>query len=115
KKIMHDDKLSVAATCVRLPVVTGHSEFNYVELEAAPTVEEVKLAIAAAPGVQLQDDPSQQLYRMPLMATGLDPVFVGRIRQKLDNPIGFLLLVGADNLVKGAALNSVQIAEAMIS
>lgn len=115
KKIMHDDKLSVAATCVRLPVVTGHSESIYVELEAAPTVDEVKQAIAAAPGVQLQDDPSQQLYPMPLMATGLDPVFVGRIRQDLDNPKGFHLWVVADNLVKGAALNSVQIAEAMIS
>lgn len=115
KKIMHDDTLSVAATCVRLPVVTGHSESIYVELEAAPTVEEVKEAIAAAPGVQLQDDPSQQLYPMPLMATGLDSVFVGRVRQDLDNPKGFHLWVVADNLVKGAALNSVQIAEAMIS
>ena len=115
KKIMHDDTLSVAATCVRLPVVTGHSESVYVELEATPTVDEVKQAIAEAPGVELQDDPSQQLYPMPLMATGLDSVFVGRIRQDLDNPKGFHLWVVSDNLVKGAALNSVQIAEAMIS
>lgn len=115
KKIMHDDTLSVAATCVRLPVVTGHSESIYVELEAAPTVDEVKQAIAEAPGVELQDDPSRQLYPMPLMATGLDSVFVGRIRQDLDNPRGFHLWVVSDNLVKGAALNSVQIAEAMIS
>ena len=114
KKIMHDNNLSVAATCVRLPVVTGHSESVYVELEAAPTLQEVKEAIAAAPGVELKDDPSQQLYPMPLMAAGLDEVFVGRIRPDLDNPQGFHLWVVSDNLVKGAALNSVQIAEALI-
>nr|WP_275669725.1 aspartate-semialdehyde dehydrogenase [Planococcus salinus] len=114
KKIMHDDKLSVAATCVRLPVVTGHSESVYVELEGAPSVEEVKQAIAEAAGVELMDDPSQQLYPMPLMAEGLDEVFVGRIRQDPDNPQGFHLWVVSDNLVKGAALNSVQIAESLI-
>lgn len=114
KKIMHDDKLAVAATCVRLPVVTGHSESVYVELEGAPTVAEVQQAIAAAPGVELMDDPSNQVYPMPLMAAGLDEVFVGRVRQDLDNPRGFHLWVVSDNLVKGAALNSVQIAESMI-
>lgn len=114
KKIMHDEKLAVAATCVRLPVVTGHSESVYVELEAAPTLEEVKQAIANAPGVELMDDPSNQVYPMPLMAAGLDEVFVGRIRQDLDNPRGFHMWVVSDNLVKGAALNSVQIAESMI-
>lgn len=114
KKIMHDNSLSVAATCVRLPVVTGHSESVYVELNAAPALEEVKAAISAAPGVELMDDPSQQLYPMPLMAAGLDEVFVGRVRLDLDNPQGFHLWVVSDNLVKGAALNSVQIAEALI-
>ncbi len=114
KKIMHDDRLAVAATCVRLPVVTGHSESVYVELEGAPTVDEVKQAIADAPGVVLMDDPANQVYPMPLMAAGLDEVFVGRIRQDLDNPQGFHLWVVSDNLVKGAALNSVQIAESMI-
>ncbi|SDH21472.1 aspartate-semialdehyde dehydrogenase [Planococcus glaciei] len=114
KKIMHDDTLSVAATCVRLPVVTGHSESVYIELEAAPTLDEVKQAIAEAPGVELMDDPSNQVYPMPLMAAGLDEVFVGRIRQDLDNPRGFHLWVVSDNLIKGASLNSVQIAESMI-
>lgn len=114
KKIMHDGSLSVAATCVRLPVVTGHSESVYVELEGVPTIEEVKQAIAEAPGVELMDDPSNQVYPMPLMAEGLDEVFVGRVRQDLDNPRGFHLWVVSDNLVKGAALNSVQIAEALI-
>jgi len=114
KKIMHDESLSVAATCVRLPVVTGHSESVYVELEGAPTVEEVRQAIAKAPGVELMDDPSNQVYPMPLMAAGQDEVFVGRIRADLDNPRGFHLWVVSDNLVKGAALNSVQIAEALV-
>lgn len=114
KKIMHDDSLSVAATCVRLPVVTGHSESVYVELEGAPTLAEIKDAIAGAPGVTLMDDPSGQVYPMPLMAAGLDDVFVGRIRADLDNPQGFHLWVVSDNLVKGAALNSIQIAEALI-
>ncbi|MDJ0331774.1 aspartate-semialdehyde dehydrogenase [Planococcus sp. S3-L1] len=114
KKIMHDDSLAVAATCVRLPVVTGHSESVYVELSRAATIAQVKQAIKDAPGVELMDDPSNQIYPMPLMAAGLDEVFVGRIRQDLDNPNGFHLWIVADNLVKGAALNSVQIAEALI-
>lgn len=114
KKIMHDADLSVAATCVRLPVVTGHSESVYVELSGAPTIDEVKKALAEAPGVVLLDDPSNQVYPMPLMAAGKDEVFVGRVRQDLDNPRGFHLWVVADNLIKGAALNSVQIAESMI-
>ncbi len=114
KKIMHDDQLAVAATCVRLPVVTGHSESVYVELEGTPTIEEVKQAIANGQGVELMDDPSNQVYPMPLMTAGMDEVFVGRIRQDLDNPQGFHLWIVSDNLVKGAALNSVQIAESMI-
>ncbi|HSI67742.1 MAG TPA: aspartate-semialdehyde dehydrogenase [Planococcus sp. (in: firmicutes)] len=114
KKIMHDDRLSVAATCVRLPVVTGHSESIYVELGASPSLEEVKNSIAGGQGVELMDDPSQQIYPMPLMTAGLDEVFVGRIRKDLDNPNGYHLWVVSDNLVKGAALNSVQIAEALI-
>ena len=114
KKIMHDATLAVAATCVRLPVVTGHSESVYVELKDPATVEQVKQAMVNAPGVELMDDPSNQVYPMPLMAAGLDEVFVGRIRQDLDNQNGFHLWVVSDNLIKGAALNSVQIAEALI-
>lgn len=114
KKILHDVTLSVAATCVRVPVVTGHSESVYVELDRAPTLSEVKESIAAAPGVKLLDDPSAQLYPMPLTTTGLDDVFVGRVRADLNNTLGFHLWIVSDNLVKGAALNSVQIAEALI-
>lgn len=114
KKIMNAQSLAVAATCVRLPVVTGHSESVYAEFDSAPTLEQVRDALRTAPGVILQDDPSKQEYPMPLMAAGKDEVFVGRIRQDLDNPNGYHLWIVSDNLIKGAALNSVQIAEALI-
>ncbi|MBT2581955.1 aspartate-semialdehyde dehydrogenase [Planococcus sp. ISL-109] len=114
KKIMNAQNLAVAATCVRLPVVTGHSESVYAEFDRAPTLEQVRDALRSTPGVILQDDPSKQEYPMPLMAAGKDEVFVGRIRQDLDNPNGYHLWVVSDNLIKGAALNSVQIAEALI-
>ena len=114
KKIMSDQGLAVAATCVRLPVVTGHSESVYVELGDTPTVEQVRDALSGAPGVVLQDNPANQEYPMPLMAAGKDEVFVGRIRKDLDNPNGYHLWIVSDNLIKGAALNSVQIAEALI-
>ena len=114
KKIMSDQDLAVAATCVRLPVVTGHSESVYVELDDTPSVEQVRDALGGAPGVVLQDNPANQEYPMPLMAAGKDEVFVGRIRKDLDNPNGYHLWIVSDNLIKGAALNSVQIAEALI-
>lgn len=114
KKIMNAQSLAVAATCVRLPVVTGHSESVYAEFDSAPTLKQVRDALRTAPGVILQDDPSKQEYPMPLMAAGKDEVFVGRIRQDLDNPNGYHLWIVSDNLIKGAALNSVQIAEALI-
>lgn len=114
KKIMSADQLAVAATCVRLPVVTGHSESVYVELGESPSVPELKEILSHAPGVILQDDPANQEYPMPLMAAGKDEVFIGRIRKDLDNPRGYHMWIVSDNLVKGAALNSVQIAEALI-
>ena len=114
KKIMEDETLKVAATCVRVPVVSGHSESVYIELEKEATVEEIFAALKDAPGIVLQDDISTQTYPMPIYAENEDPTFVGRIRRDLDNPKGFHLWIVADNLLKGAALNSIQIAEAMI-
>ncbi|MDG5789004.1 aspartate-semialdehyde dehydrogenase [Evansella sp. AB-P1] len=111
KKIMHDDSLHVAATCVRLPVETGHSESVYIEVEKEGLgVNHLHDVLQEAPGLTLQDDPSVQLYPMATDAAGKDGVFVGRIRKDLDNDQGFHLWVVADNLLKGAALNSVQIA-----
>ncbi|AMA52365.1 aspartate-semialdehyde dehydrogenase [Bacillus inaquosorum] len=114
KKIMHMPDLQVAATCVRLPIQTGHSESVYIEVDRDnATVEDIKSLLKEAPGVTLQDDPSQQLYPMPADAVGKNDVFVGRIRKDLDRANGFHLWVVSDNLLKGAAWNSVQIAESL--
>ncbi|MFS0637231.1 aspartate-semialdehyde dehydrogenase [Mesobacillus foraminis] len=115
KKIMHLPELQVAATCVRLPVGTGHSESVYFEIDAEGiSAEEVKSLVGDAPGVVLQDNPSEQLYPMPAYCVGKNDVFVGRIRKDLDNGNGFHMWVVSDNLLKGAAWNSVQIAETLI-
>ncbi|MEH7776482.1 aspartate-semialdehyde dehydrogenase [Bacillus altitudinis] len=114
KKIMHLPELEVAATCVRLPIETGHSESVYVELESNDaTVDDVKSILKDAPGITLQDDPSQQIYPMPADAVGKNDVFVGRIRKDLDRTNGFHMWIVSDNLLKGAAWNSVQIAESL--
>ncbi|GGE65121.1 aspartate-semialdehyde dehydrogenase [Priestia taiwanensis] len=114
KKIMHLPELEVAATCVRLPVVSGHSESVYIETDKALKVEEVKALLREADGVVLQDNPSEQLYPMPLYAVGKYDTFVGRIRKDLNKDNGLHLWVVSDNLLKGAAWNSVQIAESLI-
>ncbi|MDM5232289.1 aspartate-semialdehyde dehydrogenase [Lysinibacillus pakistanensis] len=114
KKIMHAPELKVAATCVRVPVVSGHSESVYIEVEKETTVQEIFDVLRNAPGIVLQDDITTQTYPMPIYAEGEDATFVGRIRQDLDNNKGFHLWIVSDNLLKGAALNSIQIAEAML-
>jgi len=115
KKIMHMPALQVSATCVRLPVETGHSESVYFEVEKeGVTAEEIKDLLKNAPGVVLQDDPANQLYPMPAHCVGLNDVFVGRIRKDLDEDKGFHMWVVSDNLLKGAAWNSVQIAESLM-
>ncbi|MFJ8243924.1 aspartate-semialdehyde dehydrogenase [Peribacillus asahii] len=115
KKIMHMPELAVAATCVRLPVETGHSESVYIEVDQADvTVDQIKDLLSSAPGVVLEDNPSEQIYPMPAAAVGKNDVFVGRIRKDLDEDKGFHLWVVSDNLLKGAAWNSVQIAESLL-
>mgnify|MGYP001770197360 FL=1 len=115
KKIMHMKDLEVAATCVRLPVVIGHSESVYIEIDRDDvTVNDIRNVLRDAPGVTLEDDPANQIYPMPAFAEGKYDTFVGRIRKDLDRPNGFHLWVVSDNLLKGAALNSVQIAESLI-
>ena len=115
KKIMSLPELSIAATCVRVPVVTGHSESVYIEVDKENvTVEEMKDLLSSAKGITLQDSPEQQLYPMPYFAENKDDVFVGRIRKDPSNKNGFHMWIVSDNLLKGAALNSIQIAEALI-
>jgi aspartate-semialdehyde dehydrogenase len=115
KKIMHMPSLKVSATCVRLPVVTGHSESVYIEVEKdSVSVKELQSLLKEAPGVTLQDIPEEQVYPMPAYAVGKPDVFVGRIRKDLDEEKGFHMWVVSDNLLKGAAWNSVQIAESLV-
>lgn len=115
KKIMHMPELSVAATCVRLPVETGHSESVYVEIDKdGVSAGDIKDLLSEAPGVVLQDDPDNQVYPMPATSVGRNEVFVGRIRKDLDESKGFHLWIVSDNLLKGAAWNSVQIAESLL-
>ena len=114
KKIMEAPDMKVAATCVRVPVVSGHSESVYIELEQEATVQDIFDVLKDAPSIVLQDNVSEQVYPMPIFAENEDPTFVGRIRQDLDNKKGFHLWIVSDNLLKGAALNSIQIAEAML-
>jgi len=110
RKIMELPNLSVSATAVRVPVVTGHSESVYCEFESPINETEVRKVLSEAPGVILQDEPKFQKYPMPINAIGKNDVFVGRIRRDLNYPNGLHLWIVADNLRKGAAGNAVQIA-----
>ena len=111
KKILDDESLDVTATCVRIPVVYGHSESVYVELKNDYELEDVKNLLADAPGVVLVDDPAGQLYPLATDAAGKPEVFVGRLRRDLGQARGLNLWIVSDNLLKGAAWNAVQIAE----
>jgi aspartate-semialdehyde dehydrogenase len=114
KKILGDDSIGVTATCVRVPVVRGHSESVYVELKSEYDLKEVRQLLSEAPGVIVQDDIQEQVYPMPLQATDRMETFIGRLRRDLTHPRGLNMWVVSDNLLKGAATNAVQIAEALI-
>ena len=111
RKIMHSDDISVSATCVRVPVLRAHSESIWVETESPLTVEEVRKAMEAAPGLVLKDNPAAKEYPMPLELTGHDPVYVGRLRKDISDPNGITFWCVGDQIKKGAALNAVQIAQ----
>jgi aspartate-semialdehyde dehydrogenase len=111
KKIMGDDTIAVSATCVRVPVQNGHSESVNLEFSGPMSVERARELLASAPGVQLADDVDNKVYPMPIVASGKDDTYVGRIRRDSTVENGLNLWVVADNLRKGAALNAVQIAE----
>lgn len=111
KKIFGDEDIAVTATCVRIPVIYGHSESVYVELKNDYELEEVKQLLAKSPGITLVDDPAAQAYPLATDAAGKNDVFVGRVRRDLGNARGLNLWIVSDNLLKGAAWNAVQIAE----
>ena len=114
RKIMHSD-LSVSATCVRVPVTRAHSEAIWVETQESIELDVLREAFRKAPGVVLQDEPSEQVYPMPLFIAEKDPVYVGRLRKDLTNPRGIAFWCVSDQIKKGAALNAVQIAEYLVS
>ena len=114
KKILHDDSIAVTATAVRIPVVGGHSEAVNVELKTDFDINEVRTLLAQSAGIKVQDNTETNTYPMPLYAHGKDDVFVGRIRRDESQPNTLNLWVVADNLRKGAATNTIQIAEYLI-
>ena len=114
KKILRDDSIAVTATAVRIPVVGGHSEAVNVELKTDFDINEVRTLLAQSAGIKVQDNTETNTYPMPLYAHGKDDVFVGRIRRDESQPNTLNLWVVADNLRKGAATNTIQIAEYVI-
>ena len=114
RKIMHQDSMAICATCVRVPVYFGHGESVNIELESPMNPEDAKRILSNAPGVSLLDNPSKDIYPLPIEAEGQDDVFVGRIRKDESHPNGLVMWVVADNIRKGAALNTIQIAEKML-
>lgn len=114
KKIMELPTLKITATCVRVPVIGGHSEAVNIEFEKSFDLDEVKNVLKNSPGIVLMDDPHQNIYPMPIISNNKDEVFVGRIRKDDTVKNGLNLWIVADNLRKGAATNAIQIAEEYI-
>jgi aspartate-semialdehyde dehydrogenase len=114
RKIMELPEVEVSATCVRVPVLRGHSESVTVDFKRALSASEARELLEAAPGVKVYDDPSTRTYPLARLAEGTDVTWVGRIRNDLHRPNTLHFWVVSDNLLKGAALNAVQVAEAMI-
>ncbi|MDT0380234.1 aspartate-semialdehyde dehydrogenase [Streptomyces sp. DSM 42041] len=115
RKILGMPQLPVSVTCVRVPVVTGHSVAVHARFENEVTVPQAHEILAAAPGVVLCDAPGEGEFPTPADAVGTDPTWAGRVRRALDDPQALEFFVCGDNLRKGAALNSVQIAELVAS
>ena len=113
-KIMEDPSIKVTATTVRVPVFYGHSESVNIETEKKITPKEARAILSQSPGIAVLDNPSEKIYPMPIEAAGQDAVYVGRIREDETIANGLNMWVVADNIRKGAALNTVQIAEELI-
>ena len=113
RKIMHSD-VRTSATCVRVSSLRSHSESVWFETESPLTVEQIRTALEAAPGVTVKDDAQNYVYPMPLESAGKDDIYVGRIRKDLADDNGNTLWLTGDQIRKGAALNAVQIAEYLI-
>lgn len=114
RKIFHDDAIAISPTCVRVPVFRAHAEAIHLELEKNVSEKEVYEALKKAPGIKIIDDRVKNYFPMPIMASNQDDVFVGRLRSDLDLKNGLNLFVCGDQILKGAALNAVQIAEKLL-
>ncbi len=115
KKILEDNSMAITATTVRVPVFFGHSECVHVETRKPFEIDEARKLLAQMPGVAVMDDPAKKVYPTPALdAEGRDEVFVGRIRRDFSIENGLSFWCVSDNLIKGAALNAVQIAELLI-
>lgn len=113
---MNDPAIKVTATCVRVPVAIGHGESVYIDTgNPTVTAADLRRVLSKAPGVVVLDDPSNQVYPQPLTAEGHRETYVGRIRPDSENPGCFNMWIVADNLLKGAAWNTVQIAECLVA
>jgi aspartate-semialdehyde dehydrogenase len=116
KKILGDESVLVTATCVRIPVMGGHSESVNIEFDKPFVEADIKTLLTQTPGITLKDNPATNEYPMPLIdADGKDDVFVGRVRRDETKPNALNLWIVADNLRKGAATNAVQIAEYLVT
>jgi aspartate-semialdehyde dehydrogenase len=113
KKILHTNA-EVSATCIRIPVARAHSEAIWVETEEALDIQDVKAAMEKLEGLTVLDNPAEKKYPMPLFVSGMDDVYVGRIRKDVSNPKSLTFWCVGDQIKKGAALNAVQIAEWLI-
>lgn len=113
-KILGDDSIGITATAIRIPVVGGHSESVNVALSSPSSVGEIQELLHHSPGVVVQDNPETNTYPMPIYAEGKDEVFVGRIRKDFSQENTFNLWIVSDNLRKGAATNTIQIAEYLV-
>ena len=114
-KILGDDSIGVTATAIRIPVVGGHSESINIQLKSQFELHDVRKLLHESPGIVLQDNPDTNTYPMPIYAQGKDEVFVGRIRKDFSQENSLNLWVVSDNLRKGAATNTIQIAEYLIT
>ena len=113
-KILGDNKIAITATAVRIPVVGGHSESVNVEFENHFEINQIQKILSQTPGIEILDDPKKNKYPMPINAEGKDTVYVGRLRRDNSIPNGVNLWIVSDNLRKGAATNTIQIAEYLI-
>ncbi|UCF01172.1 MAG: aspartate-semialdehyde dehydrogenase [Deltaproteobacteria bacterium] len=113
-KIMEDPNIRVSATTVRIPVFYGHSEAVNIQTERKLSAKEARVLLFQAPGVRVMDNPDQRIYPMPSEAAGINDTLVGRIREDISIENGLDLWIVADNIRKGAALNTVQIAELLV-